>query len=126
MKNTYLFLLATLLYSLVASCQPAIVKEVLTTTTPSNKYENLTELFHKWRTFETPPLLDGAPDYTVETFQKRWPAFQQLQQDLLAIDTMGWSTAQRVDWHIVWAEMNGYDFNPVSYTHLTLPTIYTV
>ena len=47
----------------------------------------------------------------METFQKRWPAFQQLQQDLLAIDTMGWSTAQRVDWHIVWAEMNGYDFN---------------
>jgi len=38
----------------------------------SNKYEDLTALFQEWRTFENPPLRDGAPDYTAETFKKRW------------------------------------------------------
>ena len=109
MKNIYLFLLATFVYTLVASCQTAT--KVISSPIPSNKYENLTILFQEWRSFETPPLLEGAPDYTAASFQKRWPTFQQLQQNLLAIDTTGWSVAQRVDWHIVWAEMNGYDFN---------------
>ncbi len=111
MKNAYLFLLLTFLYILVASCQTATIKEVVSTTPSVNTYENLTTLFQKWRTFETPPLLEGAPDYTKATFEKRWPAFKQIQKKLLAIDTTGWSVAQRVDWHIVWAEMNGYDFN---------------
>ena len=109
MKNTYLFLLATFVYTLVASCQTPT--KVISSPIPSNKYENLTTLFQEWRNFEKPPMLEGAPDYTAASFQKRWPAFQQLQQNLLAIDTTGWSVAQRVDWHIVWAEMNGYDFN---------------
>jgi hypothetical protein len=56
-------------------------------------------------------LLDGAPDYTAATFEKRWPEFQQLQKRLLAMDTTGWSIPEQVDWYIVWAEMNGYDFN---------------
>ncbi len=109
MKNTYLFLLATFVYTLVASCQTPT--KVISSPIPSNKYENLTTLFQEWRNFEKPPMLEGAPDYTAASFQKRWPTFQQLQQNLLAIDTTGWSVAQRVDWHIVWAEMNGYDFN---------------
>ena len=29
----------------------------------------------------------------------------------MAIDTSGWEVAHKVDWTIVWAEMNGYDFN---------------
>jgi hypothetical protein len=74
-------------------------------------YADLTELFSAWRNFETPPLLDGAPDYTAETFAARQPEFEQLQQQLLAMDTTGWTIPQRVDWQIIWAEMNGYDFN---------------
>ena len=30
---------------------------------------------------------------------------------MLEIDTAGWTVAHKVDWMIVWAEMNGYDFN---------------
>lgn len=77
----------------------------------SNSYDDLVSLFKDWRTFEKPPVRDGAPDYTAETFNKRWPEFQQLQQQLIAIDTTGWPIAEKVDWMIVWAEMNGYDFN---------------
>lgn len=74
-------------------------------------YNELVELFKEWRSFEPPPLFNGAPDYRKETFEKRLPEFKKLQSKLLTIDTTGWSIAQQVDWRIVWAEMNGYDFN---------------
>ena len=77
----------------------------------SNAYNDLVQLFKEWRSFEHPPGLDGAPDYTKTTFSKRWPEFQDLQQRLVAMDTTSWSVPQQVDWMIVWAEMNGYDFN---------------
>ncbi|MGB5500582.1 MAG: hypothetical protein WBM77_16745, partial [Maribacter sp.] len=73
--------------------------------------EALVTLFKEWRTFEKPPLREGAPDYTAETFQKRWPEFQKLQTKLLAMEVSDWPVAQQVDWNIINAEMNGYDFN---------------
>ncbi len=85
-------------------CLPAQVSE-------SGNYGDLTHLFHEWRTFEMPPLRDGAPDYTEASFEARQPEFEALRERLLALDTTGWNVAQQVDWHIVWAEMNGYDFN---------------
>ncbi|MDF1866793.1 MAG: hypothetical protein P1U70_18305 [Saprospiraceae bacterium] len=79
---------------------------------PTTKdYQDLVNLFHEWRTFENPPLLDGAPDYSAATFEKRMPEFKKLQARLLAMDTTGWAVPEQVDWYIVWAEMNGYDFN---------------
>ncbi len=77
----------------------------------SGNYDDLVQLFQDWREFENPPRLDGAPDYTAITFAERRPAFENLQTRLLAIDTAGWTIPERVDWMIVWAEMNGYDFN---------------
>jgi hypothetical protein len=77
----------------------------------SQGYIDLVSLFKDWRTFETPPVKDGAPDYTKETFEKRWPDFKVLQKKLQAIDTSNWPIPHQVDWHIVNAEMNGYDFN---------------
>ena len=77
----------------------------------TSSYQELVDLFHSWRDFESPPLRDGAPDYTQESFEKRLPEFHALQKELLAMDTTGWSVPEQVDWYIVWAEMNGYDFN---------------
>ena len=77
----------------------------------SSDYSELEQLFATWRLFEHPPLHNGAPDYRQQTFDARHSEFLELQQALTAIDTSGWSIAQRVDWMIVWAEMNGYDFN---------------
>lgn len=76
-----------------------------------NTYQDLVDLFQEWRNFERPPMRQGAPDYTAETFQKRRPEFERLQNRLNSMDTTGWSIPEQVDWHIVWAEMNGYDFN---------------
>jgi hypothetical protein len=74
-------------------------------------YLDLVTLFKEWRTFEKPPLRNGAPDYTANTFEKRLPEFKNLQLKLQSIDTTAWPVEQKVDWMIVWAEMNGYDFN---------------
>lgn len=74
-------------------------------------YKNLTSLFQEWRAFEKPPKLNGAPDYTSDTFEKRHPEFEKLQNQLKAIDTTNWPIPNKVDWMLVWAEMNGYNFN---------------
>lgn len=77
----------------------------------NNDYSHLVSLFKEWRAFETPPQHEGAPDYTKETFEKRWPDFKKLHKKLQAIDTTSWPIPHQVDWQIVNAEMNGYDFN---------------
>ena len=82
-----------------------------TKTFSSNQYEDLVTLFNEWRTFEKPPVRDGAPDYTAVTFNSRWTDFEELREKLKAIDTSAWPIPNQVDWMIVWAEMNGYDFN---------------
>jgi hypothetical protein len=77
--------------------------------TPS--YDDLLELFAEWREFESPPLLDGAPDYTVEQFAVRQDDYEALRERLDAFVIDDWPIPQQVEWHLVRAEMNGYDFN---------------
>ncbi|MEX0297429.1 MAG: hypothetical protein AB3N28_00045, partial [Kordiimonas sp.] len=80
-------------------------------TAQSADHNDLVELFQDWRAFEVPPTLNGAPDYTAPTFAKRHAALAEYQQRLNAMDTSGWSDAEKADWHILRAEMNGFDFN---------------
>ena len=77
----------------------------------SPSYDDLLELFAEWREFESPPLLDGAPDYTVEQFAVRQDDYEALRERLDAFVIDDWPIPQQVDWHLVRAEMNGYDFN---------------
>jgi hypothetical protein len=74
-------------------------------------YEDLLQLFAEWREFESPPMLDGAPDYTAAGFAGRYESFLTLRNRLHRIDPGEWPISQQVDWHIVRAEMNGFDFN---------------
>ena len=107
-------LIALTLVLLIMSCKNEDSQKTMEsskTVHTTKKYEDLEGLFHDWRSFENPPKLNGAPDYAKATFEKRWPEFKALQQKLQQIDTSGWSIDQQVDWMIIWAEMNGYDFN---------------
>ena len=74
-------------------------------------YNDLLTLFANWREFESPPLLDGAPDYTAAGFAARHDDFLALRTRLQSFDIGDWPIPQQVDWHLVRAEMNGYDFN---------------
>tara|TARA_Y100001970_G_scaffold281681_1_gene392981 strand:- start:1719 stop:3311 length:1593 start_codon:yes stop_codon:yes gene_type:complete len=77
----------------------------------SSNYNELEKLFVDWRNFENPPLLNGAPNYTRSQFDKSFRTFKSLKKRLKNIDTTKWLVHQKVDWQIVLAEMNGYDFN---------------
>ena len=102
--------LFTILIMLVfaQSCNP---KQDQSLKKVSANHQDLVALFKEWRSFEKPPLLNGAPDYTAKTFERRYPDFKKLQTKLLSMDTAGWAIDQQADWHIIWAEMNGFDFN---------------
>ncbi|MDP7608552.1 MAG: hypothetical protein QF814_02350 [Candidatus Marinimicrobia bacterium] len=75
------------------------------------EYPALLDLFKDWRDFENPTLLNGAPDYTADRFNKEHQAFKDLEKRLTQIEIDDWPIPYQVDWHIVRAEMNGYDFN---------------
>lgn len=76
-----------------------------------NNREELEVLFTDWRQFEKPPLNNGAPDYSVETFRNRMPEFRKLRDRLNEIDKSKLDIKSKIDWTIIWAEMNGFEFN---------------
>jgi len=77
----------------------------------ASSHAELVTLFHDWRAFEQPPVLDGAPDYTAGTFAKRHTKLTAYQTRLHTFDIRSWTPAEKADWHILRAEMNGFDFN---------------
>ncbi|WP_019669888.1 DUF885 domain-containing protein [Eudoraea adriatica] len=106
MKYFTLVIISSILFVSCLQEKAPVQKEYNT-----NKYEALVSLFKKWRSFENPLQSNGVPDYSRSGFEKRHPQFNLLRTELLAIDTTSWSVPKQVDWMIVWAEMNGYDFN---------------
>ncbi len=78
---------------------------------PTGSYDDLVALFEDWREFERPPLLDGAPDYTAERLLRAHAELAGYLSRLDAIDPAGWPVEKQVDWHLVRAELNGFDFN---------------
>jgi hypothetical protein len=104
----YLLIIISFLL-LTTSC--AKEEQISKNTFTTKNYSDLVSLFKEWRAFEKPQKKEGAPDYTKETFTKRWPKFLELQNKLNNIDTAEWSIPNQVDWMLVWAEMNGFDFN---------------
>ena len=102
MQDRFLRLLFTLLISL-----PAMTNGLIR----GDGHAQLVAIYKTWRAFEKPPMKNGAPDYTQATFTARMPAFRKIHQQLLSMDTSGWPVEQQVDWHLLLAEMNGYDFN---------------
>lgn len=95
----------------------ALLTAVLLTTSnvhaQSNDWDDLVELFHEWRAFEAPPLRNGAPDYTAARFAKAYAELPEWRERLAAFDIGDWPIAQQVDWHLLRAEMNGFEFNHV-------------
>lgn len=105
------YLSLTWVFAIFFCCQSPPETSIPSDSKIPASHADLAELFSEWRSFETPPLWEGAPDYRKVTFEQRIPDFVALQEKLLRMDTAGWSVAEQVDWRIVWAEMNGFDFN---------------
>ena len=77
----------------------------------SSDFSQLETLFAQWRAFEVVPLHNLAPDYRQITFENRHAKWAQFKTQLLAFDQADWSVAQQVDWFVMLAELNGYEFN---------------
>ncbi len=92
---------------LISMCSsPPPKKEVKT----SNSYDELVTFFKSWREFESPELKDGVPDYSIAAMGKQQKELSDWQEQLNAFDTTKWPIKHQVDWYLVWAEMNGLDF----------------
>ena len=48
----------------------------------SSNYDQLLELFQRWRDFEMPPMSNGAPDYTSKRFDEQRKEFLNLKNEI--------------------------------------------
>jgi hypothetical protein len=101
-------MLSILLLLVVGECMP---RSAHAQERRNNRYEDLVTLFQEWRAFQKPPLVDGISDYSAPAMTKQHQALPELQRRLASLDTTGWPVAQKVDYHLVKAEMNGLDFD---------------
>jgi hypothetical protein len=83
----------------------------MTSERPVSTYPELVDLFSAWREFRQPKMFDGVPDYSAEAMALQQQALPGWQQRLAAVDTTGWPVSHQIDWYLVWAEMNGLDFD---------------
>jgi hypothetical protein len=77
----------------------------------AGRYDDLLRLFAEWRAFQGPKLVAGVPDYTAAAMQAQRRRLPEFERRLAAIDDRSWPVAQRIDHHLLRAEMNGLDFD---------------
>jgi uncharacterized protein DUF885 len=77
----------------------------------STRYEDLVTLFADWRTFQRPKIVSGVPDYSASAMAAQYRDLAGYRARLAAIDPAGWPIPQQVDYQIVRAEMNGFEFD---------------
>ena len=98
--------MASIALLLASTCSSPPSQKVPSATT----YEELVSLFKGWREFQSPELIEGVPDYSVVAMRKQHADLSNWQARLNAFDTAKWPIKHQVDWYLVWAEMNGLDF----------------
>ena len=75
------------------------------------EYADLLALWKEFREYQKPRATAGVPDYTAAAMSAQKARIAEFQGRLAAFDTTGWPVAQRVDFEIVRAEMNGLAFD---------------
>lgn len=79
---------------------------------PMNSHKDLVSFFKEWREFQKPPLVGGVPDYTAAAMARQRAALARTWKPrLAAMNTSAWTLAERNDYRIVEAELNGLDFD---------------
>jgi len=73
-------------------------------------YDELVKFFTAWREFESPEMIDGVPDYSQVAMKKQQVELSSWKQRLNGFDTTGWPISHQIDWYLIWAEMNGLEF----------------
>ena len=76
-----------------------------------NDYKDLLEVFIELRKLQDPVLNNGVPDYTPKAMANQKNSLVLLLNNMQMIDTTGWSIHDRVDFHLVLAEMKALEFH---------------
>ena len=91
----------------------------------STDYADLVSLFGDFRSFQQGDSgniqsysqsgwilsnLDAAPDFSVDAMAEKYGELRTFQERLESIDPAGWAISRQVDYHLVRAELNGYEF----------------
>ena len=76
-----------------------------------NDYKDLLEVFIELRALQDPVLNNGVPDYTPKAMANQKKSLVLLLNNMQMIDTTGWSIHDRVDFHLVLAEMKALEFH---------------
>ena len=91
----------------------------------SPDYSDLVSLFREFRSFQQGDSgniqsysqsgwilssLDDAPDFSAKAMADKYAELSAFQERLESIDPTAWAIARQADYHLVRAEMNGYEF----------------
>ncbi len=68
-------------------------------------------LFNEFREFQEPLITDGVPEYTIAAMREKYTGLNEFQDRLAAMTIDDWPTWQKVDYHLVRAEMNAVEFH---------------
>lgn len=56
-------------------------------------------------------MSEGVPDYSKASMKKQHDELKSWPQKLQDFDTTGWPIKNQIDWYLIFAEMNGLDFD---------------
>lgn len=77
----------------------------------SSNYDDLVALFNEFRVFQEPPITEGIPDYNPAAVEENYRGLQEFQKRLTIFNISDWPVWQKVDYHLVRAEMNAVYFH---------------
>ncbi len=79
--------------------------------TTASEYDELVALFNEFRDSQEAEITNGVPDYTPAAMQAKHDELGDFQRRLAAMELDDWPVWQKVDYHLVRAEMNAVEFH---------------
>jgi hypothetical protein len=107
-RHKFIYLILVLSVVFLCSCTPT--ENETANVTSTGDYEDLVSLFKEFREFHKPRITNGIPEYSAAAMVEKRQGLKLYQDRLAAIDISAWPISQKVDYHLVRAEMNGMDF----------------
>jgi len=77
----------------------------------SSSYDDLVALFNEFREYQEPSISEGIPDYSPAAMEEKYRGLLEFQKRLAAFSIDEWPVWQKVDYHLVRAEMNAVYFH---------------
>ncbi len=74
-------------------------------------YTELLSLYKEFKQVQQPVMNQRVPDYTPDAMAEQYSRLENLQRKLTEMNCDEWAMPQKIDYHLVRAEMNGLEYN---------------